>query len=329
MTQIQPPMTTPLKTLTQPTGDRRNPALVARLNDAVAKLPGGSTKARETMGKMIGSTGTYVHRYLTNDFRGDLAKFESQVLRYFEAEVLRTEGNTEIVPEGFSVESMRSFLRQIKAHCHIGVGYGDAGRGKTCAARLFAAKDPATIYIYATMWASGRHAIARAIKSAIKAKLGRNETTDEALVRLLRNSGRLLIIDNAQRLTESARRWLADFWDETRIPIALIGNPEIVKQWARNDQHGSRVGLRRDVTSDIVKSNNAQVAAEHLIRLHLPDQPDLRDQVAATLKSFGSARAAAMHLTLTKAMLAGGKFTDASRAFAAASTQLITMPAAS
>lgn len=317
-----------MKTSTASTGNTRDPQLLASLQEAIAKLPTtDKTKAYETMGKRIGCSATYIYRYLNDDFRGDLGKIETQIRGYFAAEVLRTEGNQELVTEDFSVGSTHKFLRQVKQHGYIGVGHGPAGRGKTCAARLYAAKDNACIYIHATMWSCGRHAIARQIKAAIKAKLSKHETTDEALVRLLSNSGRLLIIDNAQRLTESARRWIADFWDATRIPIALLGNPEIESQWRRNDQHGSRVGLHRDITTDLAKSSTAQATADHLIRLHLPGYGDLTKDVAEILQSFGSCRAAAMQLSLTKAMLDGGKITDPTTAWLAAKTQLITAAA--
>lgn len=320
-----PPQSTP--TTSTSTG-KRDPQLVAALQDAVAKLPNSDkTKAYETMAKRIGCSATYVYRYLNDDFRGDLAKFETLARGYFAAEVLRTEGNQELVTEAFSVASTHRFLRQVKQHGYIGVGHGPAGRGKTCAARLYAAQDRASIYIHATMWSCGRHAIARQIKTAIKAKLGKNETNDEALVRLLTGSGRLLIIDNAQRLTESARRWIADFWDATRIPIALLGNPEIEGQWRRNDQHGSRVGLHRDITTDLNKDATAKSTASHLIRLHLPGYEDLSGDVARVVQEFGSCRAAAMQLSLTKAMLDGGKIEDPTQAWNAAKTQLITSAA--
>jgi type II secretory pathway predicted ATPase ExeA len=150
---------------------------------------------------------------------------------------------------------------------------------------------------------------------------------DDHLVSKLTDSQRLLIIDNAHRLTESARRWLADFWEETRLPIALVGNPEIEQQWQRNDQHGSRVGLHRDITLDLVKkATTTKATARHLLHLHLPaaqdDQTVLAD-AAQLLSEFGSCRAVVMRSNLANRILAGGKITSPTEAWQLAKTQLI------
>lgn len=315
--------------------DPRARSLVQRLDDYRARHRlGDSTRDMETLAKRIGTSATYVYRYLTNDFRGDLKKFESALANFLDAEILKVEGNETLIEQDFIVRSAHHFLRQVKAHGYIGVGHGPAGRGKTCAAKLYAAKDRAAIYIHANVWSGGRHAIARAIASAvgITARNTKHHSLDEALVAKLTDSDRLIIIDNAQRLTEAARKWLSDFWHSTRVPTALIGNPEIERQWQRNDQHGSRVGLHRDITLDLATADNkpgpaARATAAQLIALHLPaasGEPEVLAEATRTLTAFGSCRAIVMRARLAANILAGGKITAPAQAWTAAATQLIT-----
>lgn len=314
--------------------DLRDPQLVQRLRDYQQRHQlTDSTKDQETLARRMGSSSTYVYRYLAGTFLGDLGKFEARVRDFLDGEVLTVDGNQELVAEDFVIPSMFAFLRQVQSHGYIGVGHGPAGRGKTCAARLYAAKHRATcVYLHAYQWTGGRHGLTADLAATARIKTAKGEPIDQALIRTFAGSGRLVIIDNAQRLSEGARRWLADFYDATRTPIALIGNPEIERQWQRNDQHGSRVGLHRDVTVDLVDKtagrNTAERTAAHLLRLHLPEAatvPQVRQEAAAILARPGSGacRAVVMRARLARTMLDGGRITDPAKAFHLAETQLI------
>jgi hypothetical protein len=287
-----------------------------------------------TLASRMGTSDTYLFRYLKNDFKGSLAKFEEKLAAFLSSDhEAKVEANAEIIAQDFIVAGMKAFLRQVKAHGFIGVGHGPAGRGKTYAAKLYAAQHPTTaIYLHATCWSCGRHELTRSLARAMQlVRPPKGVNLDEALVAKLGGSDRLVIIDNAHRLTEGARRWLADFWDTARLPIALIGNPEIERQWQRNDQHGSRVGLHRDVTLDLGSADKpgttAKATALHLLRLHLPEAADLPEVVADATRSlpgFGGCRAVVMRSRLAANILSGGRVTDPAEAWKLARTQLIT-----
>lgn len=290
-----------------------------------------STKDLDVLARRMGTSQTYLFRYLRGDFRGDLARFESRIRSFLDGdEVERAETNTTIISQDFIIGGMNSFLRQVKAHGFVGIGHGPAGRGKTFAAKLYAAQhSTTTIYLHVSVWQAGRHDITRAIARAMQlTRPAKGQSLDDALVAKLVGSDRLIIIDNAHRLTEGARRWLADFWDIAQVPIALIGNPEIEQQWARNDQHGSRVGLHRDVTLDLVRSERctAKATAGHLLRLHLPEAADVPEVVAdaaQAIQAFGGCRSVTMRARLAKNILSGGRVQDPSEAWHLAKTQLI------
>lgn len=311
--------------------DQRNAATLTSLTTYMTGAGlASNSRDLETLARRIGTSGTYLYRYLNNDFRGNLVKFEAALDAFFsEEQVEQQDISAALIAKDFIVESTRAFLRHVREHGFIGVGHGPAGRGKTCASRLYASQNSTTtIYLHVPIWRSGRHDLTRAIAKAMGiTRSPKGVLIDDHLVAKLTGSQRLLIIDNAHRLTESARRWLADFWEETRLPIALIGNPEIEQQWQRNDQHGSRVGLHRDITLDLArKPATAKATARHLIHLHLPaaegDDSVLND-AAQLLTQFGSCRAVVMRSNLARRILDGGRITNPTEAWQAAKTQLI------
>jgi DNA transposition AAA+ family ATPase len=218
----------------------------------------------ETLGRKLGKNGSYVSRYRHNSpekpFIGSMPTFEACILQLLTTEDLMEGDRLKLSDKGFAIDGVWGFLRYIHANRMIGVGFGEAGRGKTCAARLFAARNPNVVYVHVYKWSgaydpflemlrsAGRVRIGLAASAKVGTKTRKKETVAEALVRTFRDSDRLIIIDNAQRLTEASRKFLADFYDVTRTPIAMLGNPEIEDQWNKNDQHGSRLGRAIDVT---------------------------------------------------------------------------------
>ena len=74
----------------------------------------------------------------------------------------------------------------------------------------------------------------------------------------LLHSGRLVVIDQAHRLTASGIRWLCDLNQDMRVPIALIGNAEIdeklrgvsMREQSRNEQNYSRCIFRTVIPPD-------------------------------------------------------------------------------
>lgn len=279
----------------------------------------------ERLGRMLGSSATYISRYRSNDFKGDLAKFESTA----EAVMLRHElmqgDDSEISPAGFCVESVHGFLDLIQQQRQIGVGYGPAGRGKTKASQLYAYQRPGTIYIHLWDWTARKDLLIAELSRAAGVRRAKSDATPtHALVRSLRDSDRLLILDNAHELHPSGRRWLADFHDSTKLPIALVGNPQIVAQWESNDQHASRLGRCVDIT----EITDTKSTVLHLLRSYLPAAAADRPSQGLALEILrkqkgGAARALKMHLRLAARILGGSPATPPAEALRLASTQLI------
>lgn len=113
----------------------------------------------------------------------------------------------------------------------IGVGWAPAGSGKTLAARALAAEDSASILIRV----EARHGTDTALAKLIVASAGwRGRGRDGGLIEFtldkLRDSGRLLIIDEAHRLQPSGCEFIRDLVDVCGIPVLLLATEEFYQR---------------------------------------------------------------------------------------------------
>lgn len=291
------------------------------------------------LAKQMGSSGTYLYRYLKNDWRTKSEKplrdLEAQIMALLHTTATTekpvTSSNTKLISKDFIVGGVRKFLEHVRAHAYIGIGYGPAGAGKTKACEIYAAQHSVnTLYLHLSMWKGGRHDVVKEIKKAAGIqRVPKGMKVEDYLVDRLRGSGMLLVIDNAHRMTEAARRFLADFWEDSHLAIALIGNPEIQDQFAKNDQHGSRVGIERDVTLDLAKTKSA--TARHLLDLHLPEAAEIKEVVKdaeETLENFGLCRTVEKRAALARTILLTptNKVDDPALAWQMAKEQLPKVP---
>lgn len=328
---------------TNPTGNEptakaesatRNDDLAARLFALQTRL----NLSDDKLGRKLGSTATYVSRYRgfhEGKWTGSLVNFESAVAELLMKEELMQGDDMTLSNDGFCVQSVFEYLDFIHQNRHIGVGYGPAGKGKTCAGRLYAASHTTCVYLHIWDWTTSRDKLIAGLFSAARVRCAKQESKAEALVRTFRDSDRLIIIDNAQRLTARMRKFLMDFFDATRTPIAMLGNQEIVKQFEANDQHASRLGRCIDVT-DAGGENRAQIdktSVSTLLKAYMPAAADDKAAQSETLailraKDGGAARAAKMTLKLAQRITGTAPSITPLDAIKLAKTQLIHQEAA-
>ena len=277
------------------------------------------------LGNRLASNATYVSRYRNNKFIGDLAAFEASIEQLLAREELMEGDDGKLSADGFCVEPVTAFLDLVRNQKMLGVGHGPAGRGKSKACQLYTTKNKGAIYLHVNAWAAGRDRVIDDIaRIAGVNRTKSDKTMTDALLRVLKDSDRLLIMDNAQRLPPSVRKWLADFHDAAHIGIALIGNPEIVDQFSVNVQHSSRLGRCVDVTT--IADTKATVL--HLLKSYLPEAADDRATQTEALailrqEDGGAARAVKMHLRLAVKIREGSPQTSCAEAVQMARTQLV------
>lgn len=192
----------------------------------------------------------------------------------------------------------------------IALLHSPAGLGKTSAALLYLQKHPSTIYLQLNANTRNSRKLEGAIFDAIENRSWSGNTSRfQYLLDRLKGTGRVVIIDNAQRLDYDGREWLFDFWDATgpaHLPIVLLGNPEVLDKIRGNDQQFSRIGieksfsLSRQETPDLARTVAAQFADDAFA-------DEISDLVAVTAAHHGHLRAVAKQVTLAVELMSNSK----------------------
>lgn len=163
------------------------------------------------------------------------------------------------------------FADAVRKHRYIGLCHGAAGVGKTLSARRYAHWDVAEpllhtwgrredsdLQVYAALARSRAvfytptvGGTLRELRQDLSGLLGRVDTcveqhlhpTDTCVIHQRVNFAELIIIDEAERLSNPALEYVRDLFDRKGVGLILIGMPGIDKQMSRYPQLYSRVGF--------------------------------------------------------------------------------------
>lgn len=143
----------------------------------------------------------------------------------------------------------------------ISVVYGDAGIGKTMAFKNYLENNALAIGITISPTYSSITGVNEKLAEqlGVRERVARKQTME--IVNKLKDSGRVVVIDEAQHLTVRALNHLRCISDESGVGICFIGNDEVyskLKGSGRADfaQLFSRIGMRRQVlVSNITKQD--------------------------------------------------------------------------
>lgn len=139
----------------------------------------------------------------------------------------------------------------------MAMGYGPAGCGKTLGAKALHAEDPLSILVRITESRGTASGLARLITEAGGwVSRSQQRSNIDTIESKLKDSGRLLIVDEAHRLKTSGCELLRDLADVCGIPILLLATQEFYERLTRvrtrsgsftYDQFTSRVGKKCDL----------------------------------------------------------------------------------
>lgn len=177
-------------------------------------------------------------------------------------------------PEYKETGISRTVLNTIK-YCHVqgkvGVVYGDAGIGKTMAFKQYLKENSLAVGITI----NPTYASITGVNELLGEQLGVRERVSrkitKEIVEKLRDSGRVIVIDEAQHLTTRTLNHLRCVSDESGVGICLIGNLEVytrLKGTGKADfaQLFSRVGMAKPVmTINISRDDVNQVFGDYEI----------------------------------------------------------------
>ena len=225
-----------------------------------------------------------------NKYPGDVAALERRIVDLIRNESRRKASGVDNADCEIS-QAVKASLEYIRKTVDVGIVIGEAGQGKTRALELYLADNPTAIFCPIRSWTCDRGAIEAGLFESI-GRTGYDYRTKRSvyIVSKLRGSDRLIILDDAHKLTRPALQYVFDLHDETHCPVALIGTFELEDKIKDDAQRFSRVGLRFEL-----KPENPRGLIEHLIKQLCPGIDgelsglcDLCDQVARQHGHFRS-----------------------------------------
>jgi len=181
-----------------------------------------------------------------------------------------------IKPLGFVdtgvVQGVRALAQFAKSNARVGerqreivvadpqrivIGWGPGGCGKSLAAKALHAEDPNSILIAVQQKAGTDSGLAREIIRVEGWRVrGKQRGALEVVKDKLRESGRLLIVDEAHRLSFTGCEFIRDLVDACGIPVLLLATEEFYQRLTAvrtragtmiYDQFARRVGLQIDL----------------------------------------------------------------------------------
>jgi len=241
-----------------------NPELRDRLK-AYADQHGLSNSA---LARELATNATAVSKYLNGKPEGDVEGLESVIEDVLKAATRRSRVGIEIF-ETSVTRQVVNLLETIRRTNRCGLVYGEAGIGKSCGAALHAMQTPSSIAVDLRAWNATRTGIQSLLFAAIENRTwNRRQLRVDFMIERLRGSKRLIVLDNAHKLTRGARDWLIDFHDETKCPMVFLGRERIREDLESDPDQFSFFGLVSEVK---FRGDEAEAAAK-LLGQRVPEE---------------------------------------------------------
>lgn len=217
---------------------------------------------------------------------GKLETIERKIAAYLEREAAKAERSDLIVGFVPTRTAMRIHEAMHDAHAdgEITVIYGQAGLGKTVSVKEYCRNNEGAVLIEANPTFQMTVMLRKLAEAVRVSSQGTTHEVYEALCNRLQDSGRVIVVDEAENLPLRALEMLRRLHDETGVGLVLAGMPRLMfnLRGKRGElvQLYSRVSLALNL-GDTLPEDELELIARHA----LPDADD--DTVAMLVKESG------------------------------------------
>lgn len=249
-----------------------------------AFLATGET-SQGALAKQVGISGGSLSAFLADNYNGSNENIARKLLPVLESRKAREVAvlavkEPEII-ETAVMREMRFGLQYTSDRNDVIVIYGAPGIGKTITLENFVKLNPSAIFFTASPnIRSGRDIMEELLEAIGKKTQGRNKFLEKSIISNLKNSNRMIIIDEAHFLRLDGLETLRRIYDATKCPLVLVGNPKIME--IITDQNKTvtgqffsrsvRIALENKVPMDDVKGivlqNGVELKDDCLTELH-------------------------------------------------------------
>lgn len=248
-------------------------SLITQLNDVMVRC--GYTQTH--VARAIGRSSAVINQYLQGKYEGDVTDVEERISSFVSRE-LEKQSNRRVKAQFVATKMADNGLEMLSyahAYCEICVLHGEAGLGKTMILSEYAARNRDAILIEADTGYTARALLGELCRQlGVKVRGNIHELID-ACVRELRDSGRLLMVDEAELLPYRALEVLRRLHDKAGIGIVLAGMPRLVTNLKGNRgefaQLYSRVGVALDMGNTLSPEDFTPIATELMPEAETPE----------------------------------------------------------
>lgn len=229
--------------------------------------------SNSTVAREAGLAPSTMSEFLTGKYKGDNHGIAASLLKWLNSRA-QSEQMRQLLPgvpgwiETPTSKKIAGVLTFVQAFEDIGVIYGGAGLSKTTTIRRYGDKNPNVFVTTATPATAGSATMLAEIASSIGLRdIPLHPARLQAsIVKHLKGTKGLLVIDEAQHLTKQALESARSLHDACGVGLALAGNAAVYNQlWGRHDngfaQFFSRIGRRLALTKPLRGDVHAIAAA--------------------------------------------------------------------
>ncbi len=218
-----------------------------------------SGKSQQQIAKEAALSPSVISQFLKQTYKGDNETVARTIAQYLEMAKLRISGTKHVCFYKDMHNTKAVTFACFHAHCHgdIVLVCGDAGAGKTTALDYYASDHSGVVMVTANSCTSSATSILQMIgRKTGKTMAGKKEILMSSLVDYFRNTGRLIIIDEADHLTMAALQAVRNLNDQAGVGIVLSGNNKIYTQMLQGskcsdlEQLRTRIVVRRMVRNE-------------------------------------------------------------------------------
>lgn len=199
--------------------------------------------------RSMGVSTSALSQFLNDKYEGDNEKLAGKVKGWLKRQEERRNYN-EILTETIMTRAVKK-IQQVARLCHIerdmGVATGDAGVGKTRGCKYYSAKNKDVILVRAHVGYTTKALMGKIHEEVGLSGHGSVFDMFNGVVERLRDSGRLIIVDEAENLPYKAHELLRSIYDHAGIGILLCGMPRLISILRGNKgeykQLYSRIGV--------------------------------------------------------------------------------------
>lgn len=220
--------------------------------------------------RAIGKSVAVINQYIQGKYQGDVKSIDALASSFISRETEREKAaqiNTSFV-NTVTARKALDVISLAQLDGDINVIYGAAGLGKTMVLRQYAREHKDAILIEADPGYTARTVLEELCSRLSLSRNGNMHQLSESCISALRDSGRLLMIDEAENLPYRALETLRRIHDKAGIGIVLAGMPRLLinlkGKRGEYQQLYSRVGFALPLGEALPKADIEEIAASML-----------------------------------------------------------------